>query len=271
MHDMPWFRLYSEAVDDEKLRLLAFEDRWHFVAILCCKSKGILEDPSDLMRRKVAVKLGIDLATLEDVSRRLAEVGLIDQATLQPLKWDERQFNSDNSTPRVRRYRQRLENTGNVTETFHETVDETPCNVSVTAQDTDTDTDTEVNTTYEEGRGGVGGKVAQPAGKPAAHPTKTTIPKDFKPSARVAAWAATKGYNRVEEHCDAFVCTCQAHRYRYADWDAALMKAIRDDWAKLRSPPDQRIMRDQSRREASRVLTGRSNGRDINGESERIT
>lgn len=40
----PWLRLYTEAVDDEKLRLLAFEDRWHFIAILCCKGKGIIDE-----------------------------------------------------------------------------------------------------------------------------------------------------------------------------------------------------------------------------------
>lgn len=81
-----WFRMWSEAVDDEKLRLLAFEDRWHFVAILCCKAQGLLDDPGELMQRKVAVKLGLRLRELDEVARRLAEVGLIDITTLQPLE-----------------------------------------------------------------------------------------------------------------------------------------------------------------------------------------
>jgi hypothetical protein len=94
----PWFRLYSEAVDDEKLRLLAFEDRWHFIALLCCKNNGLLDNTTDnsLMRRKVAVKLGLDIRELSEVGRRLAEVGLIDADTLQPSKWEKRQFISDN-------------------------------------------------------------------------------------------------------------------------------------------------------------------------------
>jgi hypothetical protein len=125
-----WFRMYSEAVDDEKLRLLAFEDRWHFVAILCCKSKGILDEKSEMLRRKVAVKLGLDLRALDEAARRLSEVGLIDEKTLQPLAWDHRQFQSDSSTERVRAYRNKMKRCGNV---------------SVTAQDTDTDTDTEKN------------------------------------------------------------------------------------------------------------------------------
>lgn len=85
MKTLPWFRMYHEALDDEKLRLLAFEDRWHFVALLCCKAKGILDEgSSDLMRRKVAVKLGLSLSELDDVIEKIASVGLVDSKTLQP-------------------------------------------------------------------------------------------------------------------------------------------------------------------------------------------
>jgi len=136
MNQLPWFRMYSEAVDDEKLRLLAFEDRWHFVAILCCKAKGILDVPENLLLRKVAVKLGVDLRTLEEVIRRLSEVGLIDKNTLQPLAWNERQYVSDSSTERVKAYRERVKRSRNVSET---------------AQETDTEADTETKT--EEKRG----------------------------------------------------------------------------------------------------------------------
>lgn len=127
---LPWFRMYVEAVDDEKLRLLAFEDRWHFVALLCCKGKGILDGDGSLVRRMVAVKLGLDLRSLDEVVRRLSEVGLVDKRTLQPCAWDERQFLSDKSTVRVRAYRERMKRFGNVSET---------------AQDTDTDSDTDAS------------------------------------------------------------------------------------------------------------------------------
>lgn len=42
MSNMPRFRAYTEMVDDEKLRLLAFEDRWHYVALLCLKGQGVI-------------------------------------------------------------------------------------------------------------------------------------------------------------------------------------------------------------------------------------
>lgn len=107
---LPWFRAYTKMVDDEKLRLLAFEDRWHFIAILCLKGQGVLDANDPLMMRKAAVKMGLDLRSLEEVARRLAEVGLIEQATLQPLKWESLQQRSDadpTATERKQRQRQR--------------------------------------------------------------------------------------------------------------------------------------------------------------------
>lgn len=106
---MPWFRLYAEMVDDPKLRLLAFEDRWHYVALLCLKCQGILDARLDLtqMRRMVAVKLGVDLRTLDEIERRLVAEYLIEKDSLQPLQWDKRQFQSDSSAQRTREWRDR--------------------------------------------------------------------------------------------------------------------------------------------------------------------
>lgn len=129
----PWFRLYSEMVDDEKVRLLAFEDRWHFVAILCCKNMGVLDKGDDrpLLLRKLGVKLGLAHRDLEGALLRLEEAGLINADTCQPIAWDGRQFVSDSSTSRVKAYRDRLKQGRNVT---------------VTGQNTDTDTEEETDT-----------------------------------------------------------------------------------------------------------------------------
>lgn len=130
--ELPWFRLYGDAVDDEKLRLLAFEDRWHFVAILCCKCKGLLDAGDDrvMLRRKMAVKLGLAARELDAMADRLGELGLIDPETFQPVAWADRQFQSDVSTERVRRYRERQ-------------AMKRGCNVSETVQETETDTETD--------------------------------------------------------------------------------------------------------------------------------
>lgn len=129
---LPWFRCYAEMIDDPKLQLLAFEDRWHFVAILCLKRDGTLDadySSDELRERIIAKKLGLSQAASEEAKRRLYEVDLVDQAW-QPMAWDKRQYESDSSAERVRRHRERKRN-GGVTLPKR----------STNALDTDTDTD----------------------------------------------------------------------------------------------------------------------------------
>lgn len=102
MSGLPWFRMYSDSVDNEKLRLIAFEDRWHFVALLCLKQQGVLDSNPDLLERKIAVKLGVQLRELDEIKRRLIEVDLIDEE-FQPVGWGKKQFKregaGENHTP----------------------------------------------------------------------------------------------------------------------------------------------------------------------------
>jgi hypothetical protein len=135
MSALPWFRLYHRMIDDDKLRLLAFEDRWHFVALCCLKADGLLDSASSSLRdRKIAVKLGVQARELDEIGRRLKEVGLVDDDLL-PIAWDELQYKSDNSTERVKKFREKQG--CNDVKRFR--------NVSVTAQEADTDTDKEKN------------------------------------------------------------------------------------------------------------------------------
>ena len=64
---------------------------------------------------------------------------------------------------------------------------------------------------------------------------KTEIPENFTVSERVNVWAKRKGFSRLEEHLEHFVMTAEARGYKYKNWDSAFMKAISDDWAKLRN------------------------------------
>jgi Skp family chaperone for outer membrane proteins len=130
MKSLPWLRLYTEIIDDEKLGLLAFEDRWHFVALLCLKGKGVLDNEPDaeMLRRKIALKMGLTCAELEKVASRLSRMGLIDFDTFQPCAWNERQMQSDTSTERTKAYRERMKRHSDVT---------------VTAQELDTEKDTD--------------------------------------------------------------------------------------------------------------------------------
>lgn len=145
MSKLPWFRMYTEAVDDDRLRLLAFEDRWHYVALLCCKGAGLLDDKGPLLHRRVAVKLGVQLRELDEITRRLAEVGLIDAATFEPIAWERRQYASDHdrtAKERQRRAREKRKASGNAP-SGNVTDASRVSHGHVTTLDTDTDTDTD--------------------------------------------------------------------------------------------------------------------------------
>jgi len=62
---------------------------------------------------------------------------------------------------------------------------------------------------------------------------KTSIPENFQISDRVRKWAAGKNQNHLEEHLESFKLKCKSKDYKYIDWDAAFMNAIRDNWAKI--------------------------------------
>lgn len=137
MKGMPWFRLYHRMIDDDKMRLLAFEDRWHFVALCCLKAEGLLdEERSPIWHRRVAVKLGIQAREVEEMARRLREVGLIDE-DMNPVAWDELQMRADHSTARVKAYRERQREQALTGMERSETVSET-------AQEKERDTEEEV-------------------------------------------------------------------------------------------------------------------------------
>ena len=70
--------------------------------------------------------------------------------------------------------------------------------------------------------------------------SKTSLPENFSISDRVKDWASKKGIYNLEDHLEYFINTVKSNGNKYLDWDAALMKAITGDWAKIGfgSPPN---------------------------------
>lgn len=105
--------------------------------------------------------------------------------------------------------------------------------------------------------------ITPPAAKPSASKkSKTALPNGFALSDRVIAWADEKGHGNLQAHLENFISAAKRNAYAYADWDEALMEAIRKDWAKLAparaSPAGYESAKDKSRRETNEALTGRS-------------
>jgi uncharacterized protein YfiM (DUF2279 family) len=204
---MPWFRVYHRMIDDERLRLLAFEDRWHFVAVLCLKAAGMIDDTHDeLWERRLAVKLGLQTRELEELQRRLMGVGLID-AQWQPCKWDELQFRSDNSTERVKAWRERKQKQPRNSV-------KRCSNVAVTAQDTDTDTD-----------------KREPKGSCASGDAPALTVQDFVESWNEAAEAC--GLSKIRKLTDSRKRAFAVRLREYpdlSDWQAAFRCLMTNKW-----------------------------------------
>jgi|GEM_PF-6888354 len=124
---MDWFRFYTNVVEDPKVQCLDGDTFKGWVNVLClaAKNEGIVPDESAL-----SFHLRMDVIGIRSLVDRLRIATLID-----PIKggrngkryavhgWSKRQYKSDTSTARVKRFRERSKT------------------VAVTPPDTDTDTE----------------------------------------------------------------------------------------------------------------------------------
>ena len=146
---MQWLRLYTEIRSDRKLRRLPPSQRWLWIILLVLArespqpGKLLLSESVPITNEDLADFAAIPLDEVEKGIKAFLEQNMItiDECGVYFLNnWSKRQFNSDDSTERVKRYRGRQSEQCNVFETFHNRYN----TVTVTPPDTDTDTDTDI-------------------------------------------------------------------------------------------------------------------------------
>jgi len=140
-----WFRFYDDVINDPKVLKLPEETRWHWIALLCIASKnaGSLPPTED-----VAISLRVKTQAAAAIIATLKAAGLLDLADGRyvPHNWDGRQFKSDVSNERVKRYRERHRN---VTEGVTEGVTVTPDSVSVSVPSSKKEKEKEISSDFE--------------------------------------------------------------------------------------------------------------------------
>jgi hypothetical protein len=99
----PWFRLYTEFASDPKVQLLDETLQRRFVMLLCAAGAGITPT-SDVSQVDFVLRIGV--SECERTRSILVSKGLIGEDWF-PRKWTKRQFESDSSTERVKRFRKR--------------------------------------------------------------------------------------------------------------------------------------------------------------------
>ena len=129
---MPWFRLYSEFATDPKVQSMTEAMQRRFVILMCLRCNEDLEKLSD---DEIAFALRISLDELDKTKTALTEKGFLADGW-KIRAWDKRQYRSDDSKERAKRYRERQK-------AVSVTASSRSRHGVVTVQDTDTDTDTE--------------------------------------------------------------------------------------------------------------------------------
>jgi hypothetical protein len=123
-----WWRAYDDAIDNPKLLKLSdsMHRAWFTLQCIASANGGVLPPTAD-----IAVRLRMKPAKVAEWLTKLVHARLIDNkdGVFRPHNWDDRQFQSDTSTDRVKRYRDRKRNasstvTCNVSETANETAPE---------------------------------------------------------------------------------------------------------------------------------------------------
>lgn len=96
----PWFRLYHEFADDAKVQMLSEAMQRRLVMMFCsrCKEEALQETQRAFAWR-------ITEKELAETKAIFIQNGFIDE-NWNLLNWNHRQFISDSSTDRVRRYRE---------------------------------------------------------------------------------------------------------------------------------------------------------------------
>lgn len=95
----PWFRLYSEFQDDPKIQLLSEPMQRRFIMLLCSRCK--VEDLTDEV---IAFQWRMSISEIRDTKQVFIEAGFIDEHW-KVSAWDKRQYVSDKSTDRVKKFR----------------------------------------------------------------------------------------------------------------------------------------------------------------------
>lgn len=104
-----WFRMYGEVINDPKVMRLPEASRWHWVAVLCTASMNDGKVPA---AADLAFLLRMPVQRAAAIVTELCAAGLLDKVDggFVPHNWDGRQYKSDVSTERVKRFRNKHRN-----------------------------------------------------------------------------------------------------------------------------------------------------------------
>ena len=116
---LQWFRFYTDWLENPKLCNVSETFQARYVKLLCLRCKG--EIPG-ITTEQIAWCLRLDITETEKTMAALEAAGLWADGDI--YNWDNRQYNSDTSTDRVRKHRNKVKRFSNGDETLRVTPSE---------------------------------------------------------------------------------------------------------------------------------------------------
>jgi hypothetical protein len=149
---LPWFRFYHEAATDPKFDVISMTTGIEWCAVFGAWSKILCVAASSPVRgslyvtfqkrfsnANVTALLRFTNEQTDAIMQSLQDCDMLDldeQGAYRVKNWGKRQYDSDNSTKRVKKFREKQ----------NETLQKRPRNVSVTAPESDTDSESDTET-----------------------------------------------------------------------------------------------------------------------------
>ena len=136
-----WFRMYAEFSSDPKVQSMSEAMQRRLVMLFCLHASGDFEK---LTREEIAFALRNDDVTLHETLQLFHQKGFCDEnGNLK--NWNKRQYKSDSSVDRVKKYRDNKKKYEEKTDgNKNVTTMKRYSNADVTPPDTEADTDTEI-------------------------------------------------------------------------------------------------------------------------------
>lgn len=191
-----WWRAYDAALENPKVQRLSDKlfRTWFNVLCIACRNGGVIPPNAD-----AAFLLRLSDAETRARLNALCDAGLLDvfDNVMKPHDWDEMQFQSDVSSPRVKRFRER-----------HRNVSETP---DETAPYTETETDTDRTSL----------RSVEPAAKKPIAKRATRLPADWTPSETDRQFAKSRGFSES---------SIDLETQKIRNWSASAPKGACLDW-----------------------------------------
>jgi len=118
----PWFRLYSEFASDPKVQSMDEVMQRRLVMLFCLRCSNVLET---LQEHEIAFALRISETDMKQMKQIFVSKRFIDEKW-NILNWNKRQFVSDTSTDRVRKWRKKNETFPKRSKAVTETIQKQP-------------------------------------------------------------------------------------------------------------------------------------------------